>query len=346
MNQVYLKVNGQLYSGWTDISISAGIDRLSRDFNISITRTWPNAGNDIPIKNGDLVEVLIDDDKVMTGYVEALPCRYDAKSLSLGIVGRSKTADCIDCSAEPAQYSGASTVNIITSLAKPFNIGVIDMLNNDDELSVQADEGDTVFNVIEKIMGMQQIIAFDNANGQIVISPVGSEKATTALELGKNILSCDTERSIKDRYSDYFVTGQSVGDDDNFGESALAEVKATAKDPLIKRYRPFRINQSGDSDSYTCQERCMLEATVRASKTDEINYTVVGWRQADGRLWSPNMMVTITDPINQLYQKERVIAEVNYRLSSSGIFCELRVGPVEAYLPERKQSSSESGEVF
>lgn len=50
--------------------------------------------------------MLIGDEPVLTGYVEALPLRYDASSVSMGIVGRSKTADLVDCSALPLQQSG------------------------------------------------------------------------------------------------------------------------------------------------------------------------------------------------------------------------------------------------
>lgn len=66
----------------------------------------PAAGIISPDKNGELVEVLIGDEPVLTGYVEALPLRYDASSVSMGIVGRSKTADLVDCSALPLQQSG------------------------------------------------------------------------------------------------------------------------------------------------------------------------------------------------------------------------------------------------
>ncbi|AOP04164.1 tail protein [Salmonella phage 118970_sal3] len=63
---------------------------FARDFNVSITRQWPGGEDVPPVKNGDAVEVLIGDDLVITGWVEALPLRYDAQTIMTGIVGRSK----------------------------------------------------------------------------------------------------------------------------------------------------------------------------------------------------------------------------------------------------------------
>ncbi|HBP8897176.1 TPA: baseplate protein, partial [Escherichia coli] len=92
-NTVLLRVSGREWGGWTSVRISAGINRIARDFNVAITTRWPGSRDYQPrIKNGELVEVLIGDDPVLTGYVEALPLRYDASSVSMGIVGRSKTA--------------------------------------------------------------------------------------------------------------------------------------------------------------------------------------------------------------------------------------------------------------
>lgn len=344
MNNVLLKVNGKYFGGWTEISISAGIERLARDFNVTITRQWPSSGENletkIAVKNGDLVEVFIDDDVVLTGYIESLPIRYDAGSLSMGIVGRSKTADCVDCSAVPKQYSNSSTLQVIQDLVEPFKLNVFNQSTDAGSLSIQADQGDTVFDVISKIMGMNQIIVFDDEQGQLVIGDIGSDEAKTALVLGANILSGDAEKSIKDRYSDYFVSGQSIGDDKNFGKATLSSVSSSSKDEEIIRYRPLIIKQSGDSNNGTCQERCEMEKTLRASKTREATYTIQGWRQGDGSLWKPNQIVVVDDPLLGFDSEKLVIAEVKYSLSSRGTLCELKVGPVEAYLPEKKKKNS------
>ncbi|OUZ66571.1 baseplate protein, partial [Shigella flexneri] len=62
----------------------------------------------------------------------------------------------------------------------------------------------------------------------------GTGKAATALVLvlvlGENILSCDTERSIRERFSEYQVSGQRPGNDDDFGEATIAAIRQTIQD--------------------------------------------------------------------------------------------------------------------
>lgn len=102
-DNVTLRVNGREWNGWTSVRIGAGIERLTRDFSVEITRQWPGDEGITTlqprIKNGSKVEVLIGDELVITGWVEATPVRYDARSVSTGIAGRSLTADLIDCAA-------------------------------------------------------------------------------------------------------------------------------------------------------------------------------------------------------------------------------------------------------
>lgn len=103
-DNVTLRVNGREWNGWTSVRIGAGIERLARDFSVEITRQWPGDEGITTlqprIKNGSKVEVLIGDELVITGWVEATPVRYDARSVSTGIAGRSLTADLIDCATE------------------------------------------------------------------------------------------------------------------------------------------------------------------------------------------------------------------------------------------------------
>ncbi|HCS6227876.1 TPA: baseplate protein, partial [Escherichia coli] len=211
--------------------IGAGVERLARDFSVEITRQWPGDEGITTlqprIKNGSKVEVLIGDELVITGWVEATPVRYDARSVSTGIAGRSLTADLIDCAAEPTQFNGRSLVQIAQALAAPFGIEVV---NNGAPSGVipdvQPDHGETVIEVINKILGQQQALAYDDPHGRLVIGGIGSTRAHTALVLGENILSCDTEKSIRERFSVYQVAGQRAGNDDDFGEATTTALRA------------------------------------------------------------------------------------------------------------------------
>ncbi|EAS1962531.1 baseplate protein, partial [Salmonella enterica] len=230
-NTVFLRVNGRDWGGWTSVRISAGIDRIARDFNVSITRQWPGGEDVPPVKNGDSVEVLIGDDLVITGWVEGLPLRYDAQTIMTGIVGRSKTADLIDCSASPAQHNGKNLFLIASALARPFGVDVVDAgAPAAAVIEAQPEHGETVVDCLNRLLGQAQALAYDDERGRLVLGRPGSMKAATALVLGENILSCDTERSVRERFSSYLVTGQRPGTDDDFGEATIAAIRQSTGD--------------------------------------------------------------------------------------------------------------------
>lgn len=348
-NTVFLRVNGREWGGWTSVRISAGIDRIARDFNVSITRQWPGSVEGTPqIKNGDAVEVLIGDDLVITGWVEALPLRYDASAITKGIVGRSKTADLIDCSAAPVQHSGKSLFRIASALAQPFGIAVVDAGSPADAvIDAQPEHGETVVDCLNRLLGQVQTLAYDDEQGRLVLGKPGNTRAATALVLGENILSCDTERSVRERFSRYLVTGQRPGTDDDFGEATIAAIRQSTKDASVTRYRPHTIQQSGTATTASCKSRCEFEARQRAAKTLETTYTVQGWRQGNGELWRPSQSVIVFDPLNDFDNEELVIAEVTYSQDNNGTTTEIRVGPADAYLPEPpapKKKKKTSGE--
>lgn len=157
--------------------------------------------------------------------------------------------------------------------------------------------------------------------------------------LGKNVISCDTEKSIRERFSTYQVSGQRAGNDDDFGAATTTALRAKTTDASIGRYRPMAVQQTGQSTGASCIARAEFEARQRAARTDEATYTVWGWRQGDGSLWQPNQRVIVFDPICGFNNRELLISEVSFTKDNNGTLTELRVGPPDAYLPEPEESS-------
>ncbi|RTY53635.1 baseplate protein [Pantoea sp. YU22] len=339
-DSIWLRINGREWGGWTSSRISAGIDRMARDFNVGITQRWPGdekQGGATRVKWGDKVEVLIGDELVITGWVEGTPLRYDARNITRAIVGRSLTCDLVDCSAEGSQIKGKSLFQIAESLAKPFGIKVIDQgAPTGSLIDVQPEHGEAVVETLNRLLGQKQALAYDDAQGRLVIGGIGATRAATALVLGENILSCDAEKDYRNRFSVYQVAGQRAGNDQDFGEATLSAIKQSSSDGEVQRFRPVYIQQSGNATLETCKERCEFEARQRAAKSKETTYTVQGWRQGNGQLWKPNERVIVFDPYAGFDNEELVIAEVTYNQDAQGTTAELRVGPPDAYLPEPK----------
>lgn len=333
-NTVRLLVGGLEFGGWKSVSIQPGIERQVRDFDLTITNKWPG-NTEIPrrVHPGDACEVFIGYDKVLTGYVDATPISYDGTSLTVGVRGRSKTADLVDCAAinKPGQWRAAKIERIAADLAKVYGVEVIAQVDTGAALTHAIEQGETVFESIERMLKLRQVLATDDAEGRLVFIQVGSAgKATTTLELGVNILKCDAPLDFKDVYTEYIVKGQRPGSDEEFGDTVAGET-ARITDDTINRRRVLLIKQGGESTGSSAADRVRYERAHRKAMALATTYTVQGWRQADGALWLPNMLVPVRDGAVG-FDDEFVIAELQYQDSSAGMLSVMKVGPRDGYV--------------
>lgn len=395
-NAVRLLVNDQEYGGWKSVRITAGIERQARDFDLEVTDRWPGQ-TDIPrrIQPGDPCQVYIGQDLVMTGYVDATPIRYDGKTVGVGVKGRSKTADLVDCcpipSGESTAASGGGTWKdvigpdgkqpnvvkppaksanqwrnqkmevIAAALAAPYGVRVVAEVDTGKAITDhQVQVGETVFESIDRMMRLRHVLSTDNEKGDLVFIDVGSTgRAGTAIELGKNVLTGNSPLDYKGVFSEYIVKGQRAGNDEQYGSDVSEEEgsaeddsnttvtgeTATATDARAKRRRVLVIKQSGQADEGTCKDRAEYERAHRAAKALQTDYTINGWRQEDGNLWLPNLLVRVRDGLIG-FDTEMVIAEVSWILGKEGFRIEIKVGPPDGYRTKAgklKTSKSQKG---
>jgi len=359
-DNVTLVVNGKEYGGWKSVRITAGIERQARDFDLDVTDTWPGNNNIARrVQPGDICECWIGADKVLTGYIDATPISYTGKAFTVGVKGRSKTADLVDCAAinTPGQWRGRKLEAIAADLAATYGVKV---LTETDTGAVIADHqiqaGESVFESIDRMMRLRYVLSTDNAHGDLVFIEIGSAgRAGTALELGVNIESGSAGLDYKDVYSQYICKGQRSGNDDQFGDAVAAteeetddtsldsadggspggsvEVSASISNRLINRKRVLVIKQSGQADGGTCKDRVNYEQAHRAAKALQAEYVVNGWRQQDGKLWLPNQLVRVRDGLIGL-DVDMVIAEVSWMLDKDGQRVQITVGPPEGYVTQ------------
>lgn len=332
-NIVTLIAGGRRHEGWTSVRATAGIECTARDFSVNVTYRWPGQAARQRVCNPlDSCVLMIGSDRVLTGYIDATPIRYDEADIAIGLSGRSKTCDLVDCSAAaaPGQWLGQKVEAIATDLAKPYGITV--RAETDTGAAIadhQVQQGETAFESIDRLLRQRQLLATDDGEGALVFIKPGALRATTSLVLGKNIKQANYPCNWQDRYSTYVCKGQGSGNDASFGTD-VAAAKGTATDSAVKRNRVLLIQQSGQADTFSCADRATHERDLRAAKSELVNYTVQGWRQADGTLWKPNMLVRVTDNILEI-NRDMLITEVTYSIDSSGTLAALTVMPPEAF---------------
>lgn len=328
---VRLEVDGKLYGGWTSIDIQRGLEQVAGTFSLELTTRWPGQTSQWAVTAGSPARVLVDGRAVVTGYVDDVEGSWDARSHNYRVTGRDKTCDLVDCCPPSTQIKGASLPMLARQWAALFGIGVvIEAECNKPVPGFKTDEGDTCFEMLEKLARANAVMLTSDGDGRLVITRAGTAKAAGALRLGGNLLHLSAKTGIKERYSDITVKGQSGGSQ-GWNAAPNAQAKGTARDPSVPRYRPLTL--IAEQEEYgSATVRAQHEVNIRYGKGHSITARVNGWYQRGGRgdLWRPNIMTDVQGVDGQT-QSTWLIAKVQYKLDAAGWISELTLCPREAF---------------
>jgi prophage tail gpP-like protein len=336
-----LVVEGERYRGWQRIRVSRSIERGAHSFDLTLTQDL-DKGKIRPVKAGQAATVLIDNDLVVTGYIDSVKPNYDAKSYTIQVSGRSKVGDLIDCSSQRKQYKGQTLLDIAKAECEPFGIKVTADVDVGAPFShtPTRDAGESVFEFIEQLARYRGVRLMSDAKGDLLLTRAGTKRTQVALKLGDNILSAKGDFSHLDLFSEYTVLAQQPAADFSLDAEAISAPSHTLKDDRIKRYRPRVIHSQQPGNAQDCKVRAEWQRNTQYGNSRGVVYTVNGWRQKpNGRLWDVNELVPVEDHFQSI-SGDRLIAEVQLIIDDKGQRTELKVMPKEAFdlvpLPEPK----------
>ena len=336
--ELTLTVGGQSLTGWTDIEVVRGIEICPSYFIIGMTEKFKEDSAKIVVKPGDDCTVTIGGDLVLTGYVDRVKIRISRGTHSLIVIGRSKSQDAIDCSAEwdTGQIKGSSALEIAKKLVKPYGITVEGEVDTGPPIpQFNLTIGDTPFAIIERIARYRALLVYDKENGNLVLAQAGKDKMGSGLTEGENFQVGESEYSIDQRFSDYegFMTAVDVLRD--LGDAGNLKAKTT--DPNVKRHRlKTIIAEDGALGLQQLKPRVDWEAARRFGRSYVIDITADSWRDKKGKLWSPNALVPITSTTLKIPEGTNwLISQVTFRRNNQdGTVAIVRAMPKEAFLPE------------
>jgi len=238
---IILEVDGQRYGGWKSIDISRGLEQCAGTFRLSVTDRWPQQNEPRGIKAGAACRVTIDGRAVITGYVDDVEVSWSANSHEYRVSGRDKTADLVDCCPPSLQLKGANLPALARRWARLFGIEVmVEAECNKAVPGFKTEEGETCFEMLERLARANAVMLTSDGDGRLVITRAGTHKAAAALQMGGNLLRLSLSSSMKDRFSEVTVKGQSAGSD-TWDGPGNAQAKGTATDPNVPRYRPLTV---------------------------------------------------------------------------------------------------------
>lgn len=306
---------------------------------------------------------------VCTGYITSTPISFDGKTVKVQIQGKSRTVDLVDCCPKVSgsasgdagktwiglktkdgtvsattptnTWSSLTGYEVISALAAPYGISVKDEIGLNEKLAnFTVTPGDTVVQSINQIVTKQNLVVTDDEYGNLVIANVGSAgSCDDALVVGKNVLKGEAKFDFSKCYSDYIVYGQHKGTDTASGKDA-AEDKGTASDPSVTRYRLKVIKDEGQSSNEITKSLASFTARYNRAQSLKATYTVHGWRQSSGKLWTVNTKVVVSDPVADP-GVDFVITKIAFELSAKGMTSVIEVCEPSGFKREEKASEKD-----
>jgi prophage tail gpP-like protein len=333
-----IRVNNTSYAGWTESRVTRGIERYPSDFDVSGAVSFPGANTDVICRPGDPCTIMLGSDKVITGYVDDLIFNVSPQSHVLRLRGRGKGEDLVDCSAlvNGMQVSGTSALDI----AKQLDIdrfGITARSLSGDGLGLyfafNIDLGMTPYEILEQIARYEQLLVYEDANGNLVFNQVGKQKHSSGIAEGQNMQAANVALKMGNRFSEYHVGVMST---DRWTTVGLAGNEiAVVYDKSVPRYRPHLIvSEQGQTSVGLATQRANWELARRRGRSQAVQVTVDSWRDSAGLLWQPNNLIPVNIPSCKILDQIMCISEVSYnRDGSSGTTAQLTCMPSEAFTP-------------
>lgn len=329
---VELLVGGLSYAGWKAVRASVGIDRCAGDFSLEVVEPVGAKDATRAIRPGEACSLKVAGEVVISGYVDSVELAVDAKDHRVTIAGRDKAGDVMDCSAvhKPGQWRGQKVEAIAEQLLQPFGIEVRADVDTGAALaSFALQEGETVYEALERAARLRGLLVVSDGVGGMVFTRAGLLRADDQVIYGLNMLQGQASFDVKDRFSSYVVKGQCACSDDWNSEAAL-QVKGTARDVQMRRYRPMVVTGEAQDAAGTLAQRAQWEADVRRAKSMQFELVVQGLRQKSGKVWRHNRLVHVmAEPLR--LDEDLLIASVTYLVSDRGTFTELHALPADAF---------------
>lgn len=312
--------NGQIFEGWTDVSVKRSIQDAAAVFQLTVTEASDASGAIMgwQIRPGDPIQIRLGGVQVIDGYVDVRQASYDAQSHGVEIAGRSRTADAVEAAAvtqagRPAgPFAGYALDEIARALLDPLSIGLSvlgDIGAAFPMVTVQV--GESVFEVIERLARLRGFRVTDDAHGNLVLA---DQKPATddapGLVEGVNILRANATMDVSALSSELYVYGQATGSDEATGADVSGQ-SAQASNDQMPRPRPKVIVLEQPGGKEDMKSRADREIAQQAAEQARIQIMVQGWQTASGDLWAPGGAVKVTSPM-LLIDRVMAIAAVEF----------------------------------
>jgi prophage tail gpP-like protein len=342
-----LVVGGFTWTGWEEIRVTAGVERVPRGFELVVTEKFPGQAAQIDVQPGQPCVIKLGADIVVTGYIDRYAASIGPDGHAVHIQGRSKAGDIVDCAAGILDNTGKNIAGQIMSqpalgavqlLLKPFGLTASSLSGPGSQIfQLNIIMGETVWELAERICRWSALLIYDGADGNLILSQVGATQMASGFAEGVNVQSASVSFSMDERFSLYLAAEMNVNPVLQLG-GVDGNVLGVVVDPTMPRFRPRIIvsEQLGAGGQPLALQRANWEFARRIGRSQAVTLTVDTWRDSAGTLWAPNALAPVNLPSLKLTPAGPwAISEVSFVKSSDrGTVAELVMMPPEAFVPQ------------
>lgn len=235
-------------------------------------------------------------DVILTGYVRDVNTGHGESSRRLGLGFVSRTVDLVEASA--VHPSGEILNKDLVGIAKEldsYGIGIeSDGTSFPAEIRHKLQLGETAFASIERRARARGALLYDTPKGRLKIATKPEGIHAGSIRRGVNILSepeATASFTEEGRYSETRIRGQQTEGSEK--QHLRAQTKVT--DSGVPRRRVLILPQEGEGTIDRMQQRAIWQARRAAGNGVTASIPVSGWRDENGKLWSPNWLVYVVD---------------------------------------------------
>jgi prophage tail gpP-like protein len=348
---ITISVNGVLYENFTNVEILKTIESFAGEFLFKASNTRRQNFN---FSTGDSVEIYIDDNKIMTGFVNGISGSYDDTYHELAISGRDRTQDLIDSSLKSSVDFKGQSVTLDTVIKKVLtingltNIKVINKVTGLTAFSknelVSSEVGQNAFEFIERYCRLRQVLITTNKDGDIELVRAGTNKYNMLLMCANgdnknNILRASLQDNDANRFNEYIVLSQASLISQLIDKDKPVK-KGFTKDNNIRTTRVLVLNSELSGDIQTNSNRAKWESNIRRTKGFQYSCRIRGY-YADKKLNElilPNNQITINDDMLGI-NATLLIKSCKYIKGLEGTFLDLDLVNKDSFTLQQEQDA-------
>ena len=316
---VVLKTNGQIFSGWIAAEVERSINAISGRFIINFTDKWKEGQKKWNMKSGDPCSIELENEAVITGFIDSLKIDLNSNSRSLSISGRDKTGDLVDSGSllEEKSFIGASLAEMATQAVQGFDVKVSPHSDaakaKIESTSIQYNE--TVFEFISRISHNQGVLCYPDRTGGIIFSDVSTE-VVDAISIKNKIIEINAKTDSSQLFHDYIVISHNGS-----AEEQTKTIRQVAQDIKNTTKRRKIIVVSSNTNDEGALARAKWEMSVHIARSFQASVKILGWKNSKGQLWDVNKLITLD-------AEEAGIVKGNYLIQSVKFILDDRKGQI------------------